>query len=82
MGKGQWLGAFDRAASDALLEFMRSAAGCSLIRRVRSRTQQPVLYDLQLRSERPKSTRSWASVYFGLTTILNIVEHKGLFEAA
>lgn len=37
------------------------------------------LRDVQLRRE-PKGTRSWASLYLGLTSVLDVDEHKGRFR--
>lgn len=68
---------FDRTVSEELLNFLRSDTGQRL-RAVRDR--EPMLFDIQLRSDRPKGRRSWATLYYGLTSLLDVDESKGLFR--
>jgi hypothetical protein len=63
---------FDRTISEELLSFFRSDAGQRL-RAVRDR--EPLLFDIQLRSDRPKGNRSWATLYYGLTSLLDVEEN-------
>lgn len=68
---------FDRTVSEELLNFLRSDTGQRL-RAVRDR--EPMLFDIQLRSDRPKGRRSWATLYYGLTSLLDVDESKGRFR--
>jgi hypothetical protein len=64
---------FDRAVSDELLEFLTTPPWTQLV-------SLGGLHDLQLRSDRPKGVRSWATLYYGLTSLLDIVENGGRFR--
>lgn len=55
---------FDRIISDELLGVLQGEVGRSL-RAIRA--AEPHLFDIQLRSDRPKGKHSWATLYFGLT---------------
>ena len=68
---------FDRAVSDDLLNALRP--GGPLHGAVAWCAQDPDLRDLQLRRE-PKGPASWASLYVGLTSILDIYEQGGRFR--
>jgi len=68
---------FDRSVSLGLLTFLRSDPG----RRLKAfRDRDPLLFDIQLRSDRPKGNRSWATLYYGLTSLLDVDERKGSFR--
>lgn len=68
---------FDRAISSALLEAISSDGplGGLLARRA----SDPGFYDVQLRRE-PRGTRSWATLYRGLLSVLSVDERKGQFR--
>lgn len=69
---------FDRSVSDELLDMLRHGAARGLVDRAQDQGDEP-LYDLQLRRE-PKGTRSWATLYFGMTALINLHEHKGEYK--
>ncbi len=69
---------FDRSVSDALMDMLLVGAGASLVERARGQQRAP-LFDLQLRSE-PKGTASWATLYHGMTALLNLRERRGAFQ--
>lgn len=69
---------FDRSVSDALLEVLSGGAGAALVARAQEQGGEP-LFDLQLRSE-PKGTASWATLYYGMTALLNLHERRGRFQ--
>jgi hypothetical protein len=64
---------FDRTVSDELIEFLTAPPFTQLV-------SLGGLHDLQLRSDRPKGKRSWATLYYGLTSLLDIVEKDGMFH--
>ena len=73
---GQQFG-FDRIASEALVAALApGGVASSLITR---RNVHPALYDVQLRKQH-KSCASWASLYVGLTTILDLHERRSLYR--
>lgn len=69
---------FDRSVSDALMEMLSRGAGRGLVERARQQPSEP-LFDLQLRSE-PKGTASWATLYYGMTALVNLRERRGRFQ--
>lgn len=69
---------FDRSVSDALMAMLETGAGGSLVERARGQGDEP-FFDLQLRSE-PKGTASWATLYYGMTALLNLRERRGSFQ--
>lgn len=69
---------FDRSVSDALMGMLETGAGASLVERARGQGDEP-LFDLQLRSE-PKGRASWATLYYGMTALLNLRERRGSFQ--
>ncbi len=69
------LQAYDRRVSPALLEALRGPLASLLT----FRALDPSLRDVQLRRE-PWGTRSWASLYLGLTSVLDVDEHAGKFR--
>jgi hypothetical protein len=72
---------FDRSVSDALLGVLSGGAGAALVARAREQGGQRclTLFDLQLRSE-PKGTASWATLYYGMTALLNLRERWGRLQ--
>ena len=69
---------FDRSVSDELMGMLTGGAGEALVGRATGQSDEP-LYDLQLRSE-PKGTASWATLYYGMTALINVRERKGQFQ--
>jgi len=68
---------FDRTVSDRLLDCLRPGGPfAGLVARCHA---EPGRFDVQLRRE-PKGTRSWASFYVGLTTVLDVDERNGSFR--
>jgi hypothetical protein len=68
---------FDRVVSQALLtELGEHGRFHGLLER---RTSRPEIADVQLRREQ-RGDRSWASLYLGLTSVLDLDEHHGLFR--
>lgn len=67
---------FRRTVSTHLLEAL--APSGPLDRLLAFRAADPALRDLQLRRE-PKGSASWASLYVGLTSVLDVVERGGQF---
>lgn len=63
---------YDRRVSESLIELLSTDPGRSLVRR---RNEKPDLLDVQLRSW-PNSSTNWASLYVGLTTVLDLKESR------
>jgi hypothetical protein len=68
---------FDRVISDALLGVLQGDVGRSL-RAIRD--AEPHLFDVQLRADRPKGGNSWATLYYGLTSLVNVYEKHDRFR--
>lgn len=68
---------FDRRASSTLLEALGPAGVLAPL--MTRRNGDPFRFDVQLRRDQ-KGTRSWASLYVGLTTILSVDEAAGSFK--
>ena len=68
---------FDRVVSEELLDALRP--GRQLHGAVTWCKQDPALRDFQLRKE-PKGPASWATLYVGLTSLLDIYERGGRFR--
>ncbi len=68
MDKGQPFG-FDRVVPDELLATLRRGGFASSL--IARRNSRPELFDVQLRKQ-PKGAVAWASLYVGLTTILDL----------
>ena len=66
---------YDRRVSSALLKALQGPLSSLLV----FRALDPSLRDVQLRRE-PWATRCWASLYLGLTSVLNVQERAGLFR--
>jgi len=69
------LQAYDRRASPALLSALQGPLSSLLA----FRALDPFLRDVQLRRE-PWGKRSWASLYLGLTSVLDVDERGGRFR--
>lgn len=69
---------FDRSVSDGLMDMLQNGPAVSLVKRARGQTSKP-LYDLQLRSQ-PKGNETWATLYYGMTALINLKELKGKFK--
>ncbi len=69
------LQAYDRRVSPALLAALQGPLASLLA----FRALDPSLRDVQLRRE-PWGTRSWASLYLGLTSVLDVDERAGQFR--
>lgn len=68
---------FDRAVSEELMDALLHGPANDLVKLVKNQRGTP-LYDLQLRREvKPKNPKSWATLYYGMTALLNLSEHKG-----
>ncbi|MDP9398648.1 MAG: hypothetical protein M3P96_12905, partial [Actinomycetota bacterium] len=70
---------YDRVLSQALLDAL--SPGGPLHGAVAWRHEDVGLRDVQLRRQ-PKGSGSWASLYLGLTSVLDIHEQRGLFRLA
>lgn len=68
---------FDRSASATLMEAL--SPGGVLAPLMTRRNGDRFRFDVQLRRDQ-KGSRSWASLYVGLTTILSVDEHAGWFR--
>jgi hypothetical protein len=69
---------FDRSVSEPLLRMLSDDAGAALVERACGQDHEP-LFDVQLRSA-PKGTASWATLYYGMTALLNLRERRGEFQ--
>lgn len=67
---------YDRVPSDALLQQLRAGAPAGLLTRRRAAPRE---LDVQFRHD-PKSGTSWATLYAGLTSLIDLRERKGLFR--
>lgn len=73
---------FDRVLSEPLLQCMTSELG-DVLKGCRDKDREanpPGLFDLQLRSDRPKGNLSWATLYYGLTKLLDVEERNEEFK--
>jgi hypothetical protein len=70
---------YDRTASAALLDTLRPTGPLHSL--IQWRQADPSLRDVQLRKQ-PKGPASWASLYLGLTSVLDVYEQGGQFRLA
>lgn len=72
---------FDRSASDELIDMLRHGTPRAMVELVRNQPATRPLYDLQLRRD-PKGNnpRSWATLYYGMTALINIEERQGKYR--
>ena len=73
--------AFDRTVSGELMDLLTTGAAGQLLEVVRQQDPDAPLLDVQLRRD-PKGSnpRSWATLYYGMTALLNIEERRGQFR--
>lgn len=73
---------FDRTVSDELLDTLSNGPARHLIDVVQQQSHDAPLHDLQLRRD-PKGSnpRSWATLYYGMTALLNVEERSGRYRA-
>lgn len=78
MGKSLW---FDRTVSDELVGFLADGRAHGLVDLAVGDHKGEPLFDLQLRRA-TKGTKpvSWASLYYGLTSVLDLEERGGQFR--
>lgn len=69
---------FNRSVSDELMDLLKNGAGATLVKRATGQGAEP-LYDLQLRAE-AQGTDTWATLYYGMTALINLRERKGQFQ--
>lgn len=69
---------FDRSASDTLRAALKDGPAGSLVKSAQGQSNEP-LFDLQLRRA-PKGAESWATLYYGMTALINLKELKGKFK--
>jgi hypothetical protein len=72
---------FDRSISDGLLDMLSDGPASQLVDMARDQPSTPALYDLQLRRE-PKvsNPRSWATLYYGMTALINLEERGASYR--
>jgi hypothetical protein len=70
---------YDRTVSAALLDALRPEGPLHSL--IQWRHADPALRDVQLRKQ-PKGPASWASLYLGLTSVLDVYEQGGQFRLA
>lgn len=72
---------FDRSVSDELMDMLRTGPGQDLVQLAKNQSSNKPLYDLQLRREpKGKNPVSWATLYYGLTALLNVRERGGQYQ--
>ena len=69
---------FDRSVTAELINVLQHGPAQSLVERAKGQKKRP-LYDLQLRSA-PKDRETWATLYYGMTALINLQELKGKFK--
>lgn len=71
----------DRAVSEELMGMLARGPGNSLVKMAAKQSSTSPLYDLQLRRDpKAKNPVSWATLYYGLTALINIRERDGKYQ--
>lgn len=72
---------FDRSISGPLLSMLKDGAARHLVDLASSQPPTKPMYDLQLRRD-PKGNnpKSWATLYYGMTALLNLYGRNGRFR--
>lgn len=72
---------FDRAVSEELMRMLARGPGNDLVALASKQSPKAPLYDLQLRRDpKAKNPVSWATLYYGLTALINIRERDGEYQ--
>lgn len=72
---------FDRSVSEELMDMLARGPAQDLVRMAAKQSSKAPLYDLQLRREpKGKNPVSWATLYYGLTALINIRERDGKYQ--
>lgn len=72
---------FDRSISEPLLTMLEVGVARELVKLARNEGLPKPMYDLQLRRD-PKGNnpKSWATLYYGMTALLNLYERNGRYR--
>lgn len=71
---------FDRSGSRALLDILTTGPASELVELARNLKRSNPIYDLQLRRDtKGGNPRTWATLYYGMTALINLYERNGKY---